>query len=262
MKWLYRHYDQRPFRTRHVFQRMKYQIYPMSRNAIYIALHKCWKFRLLSRKRYYGNSYVYRISDWGVRYVEEGYQYRENEVRLKLLRYIVQYGDEREKRWAEQVLAPRLLQRFFRGRRAQYIDLGRDLTKAMMNAADTLQRRIQSEAFEPDEELAIECYNDMNIFYSSFLLLRDLYPNFYTPQNCEMVIRELDKTKQTMRDVIDDIIMYDPPPRIVIHRFNPSGKMRAYIRSKPRAEHRPNAEDHKKLIDLYLKMAELALRLY
>lgn len=114
--------------------------------------------------------------------------YRENEVRIKLLRYIIQHGDEMEKRWAEQVLAPRLLQRFFPGRRAQHIDLGRDLTKAMMNATDTLRHRIQSEAFEPNEELAIECYDDMNIFSSSLLLLRDLYPSFYTPQNFEIML--------------------------------------------------------------------------
>lgn len=188
IQWLYRQFGRRSFRTRQVFQRSKYMLYPVSRNAVYIAMHKCWKFGLLSRKRFYGNSYVYHISDWGVRYVEEGFMYRENEVRIKLLRYIIQHGDEMEKRWAEQVLAPRLLQRFFPGRRAQHIDLGRDLTKAMMNATDTLRHRIQSEAFEPNEELAIECYDDMNIFSSSLLLLRDLYPSFYTPQNFEIML--------------------------------------------------------------------------
>jgi hypothetical protein len=234
----------------------------MSRNAIYIAIHKCWKRGLLARKRYYGNSYVYHITEWGVRYVEEGFMYRENKVRIKLLRYIIQHGDEMERRWAEQVLAPRLLQRFFPGRRAQHIDPGRDLIKAMMNAADTLRHRIQSEAFEPDEELAIECYEDINIFYSILLLLRDLYPGFYTPQNFERMLQELDKTKQALRGVIDDILLYDPPQRIIIRGFNPSGKPRAHLRTKPRSEHRPNAEDYEKLIDLYLKLSELTGSLY
>jgi len=241
---------------------MGYMLYPVSRNAIYIAMHKCWKFRLLSRKRFCGNSYIYQISDWGARYVEEGYRYRENEVRMKLLRYILQHGDETEKRWAEQVLAPRLLQRFFPGRRAQHIEPFTDFSKAMMNAADTLRRRIQSEAFEPDEELALECCHDMNVFYNILLLLRLLYPSLYTPLNLEIMIQELNKMKQTMRDVVDDIIFYDPPQRIIIRGFGTSGRMRARPRLKPRSEQRPNEEDYEKLLDLYLKLSELADTLY
>lgn len=65
-----------------------------------------------------------------------------------------------------------------------------------------------------------------------------------------------------MRGVIDDIIFYDPPQRIIIRGFNPSGKMRARLRSKPRAEHRSNAEDYEKLLDLYLKLHKLTYTLY
>jgi len=65
---------------------------------------------------------MYRITGWGVRYVEDGHKYRDDEVQLKLLGYIIQYGDTDEKVWAEDVLVPRLLQRFFPGRSAQNIN--------------------------------------------------------------------------------------------------------------------------------------------
>lgn len=105
MKWLYRQFGRRSFRTRQVLQRLGYLPYPVSRNAIYIAMHKCWKFELLSRDRFYGHSYIYRISNWGVRYVEEGYRYRKSEMQMKLLGYILEYSDDSEKLWTEEVLA-------------------------------------------------------------------------------------------------------------------------------------------------------------
>lgn len=132
----------------------------------------------------------------------------------------------------------------------------------MRNAANTLRHRIQSESFEPDEELAIECYYDMNVFYSILRLMRDLYPNFYTPQNFEIMIQELDKTKQAMRGVIDDILLYNPLQQIIIRGFNPIGKPKARLRTKPRYEHRPNDQDYEKLKNLYLKLSEMTNALY
>jgi hypothetical protein len=222
-------------------------------------MHKCWKFGLLSRDRFYGHSYIYQVSNWGVRYVEEGYQYRKSEAQMKLLNYILEYGNDSEKRWAEEVLAPQLLQRFFPGRQAQNIDLYVDFHEAVLNATDTLQRRIESEAFEPDEELFIECYNDVLILYAVLQLSRYLHPTLYTQDDRNITFEEF---RKIMRDVIDDIILYDPPSIILLRGLGRNGEMYAHPRSKPRIEHRPNDADYEKLLDLYLKMSALTDTLY
>jgi hypothetical protein len=250
IQWLYRQFRRRPFRTKQVLQRMEYMLYPVSRSAIYVAMHKCWKMGLLSREHFYGHSYMYCISNWGVRYVEEGYQYRESEVRIKLLNYILQYGDKSEKQWAEEVLVPRLLQRFFPGRRAQHIEPYVDLPEALLHSAEVLEQRIHSEAFEPDEEFVIECYYDLLILYNVIWLLQQLYGTY------DPIITSAELERR-MTEVIDDILFYEPPHRIIIRGFGPSGKTRARLRLKPRSEHRPNDTDCQKLMDLYHRLREL-----
>jgi hypothetical protein len=178
---------------------------------------------------------------------------------MKLLNYILEYGNDSEKRWAEEVLAPQLLQRFFPGRQAQNIDLYVDFHEAVLNATDTLQRRIESEAFEPDEELFIECYNDVLILYAVLQLSRYLHPTLYTQDDRNITFEEF---RKIMRDVIDDIILYDPPSIILLRGLGRNGEMYAHPRSKPRIEHRPNDADYEKLLDLYLKMSALTDTLY
>jgi hypothetical protein len=40
------------------------------------------------------------------------------------------------------------------------------------------------------------------------------------------MIEEFNKMKQTMQDVVDDVIFYDPPQRIIIRGFGASDRMR------------------------------------
>ena len=40
---------------------------------------------LLTRRKLFGNRYAYRITEWGIRYVEDGDFYRDDTTRQKLL---------------------------------------------------------------------------------------------------------------------------------------------------------------------------------
>ena len=82
---------------------------------------------LLAREKVKGNRYRYRISNWGKRYGESGALYRQDMVYLKLLQYIVKSDNFDDKKWAERVIVPRLMQRFLRGKKKQdmipYVDM-------------------------------------------------------------------------------------------------------------------------------------------
>ena len=102
-------------------------------DAVYIAIHKAWKMNLLSREKLRGHRYQYQITDWGRRYVEEGELFREYEISLMLLDYILRYGPEEDLLRAEVILAPKLLQRFLPGRQAMDIEPIADLHEAVDN---------------------------------------------------------------------------------------------------------------------------------
>ena len=99
----------------------------LDRQHIYADLHKCWKMGLLSRENMRGHKYKYQISNWGMRYAKKGVFHSQDGVYMKLLKYITEYGDQSDKNWAEEIIVPRLMQRFIRGKKKQdiipYIDI-------------------------------------------------------------------------------------------------------------------------------------------
>jgi len=250
IKMVYRTFGTRSFKTKSVYKRMFYTVYPISMNAIYIAMHKCWKMGLLSRRRSYGPSYTYYITAWGIRYVTDGYKYRDEIVQLKLLGYITQYGNKDEKVWAEEMLVPRLLQRFLPGRSAQKIIPYVNFSEALDNAPNILRMRIQDEAIEPDDEFPIQCEYDLAILSQTARLMRQLYHNF----NTEL---DFNKFRKSIEDTINEVSTYKPPVCGIITGLGTPRKMYAESKSKPRIERRPNASDYKKIENVCEKLEEL-----
>jgi hypothetical protein len=176
INWIYSRFGQREFRSRDVLKG-HYLPYDISDNAVYTAVHRCWKMGLLMRRKLFGNRYAYRITKWGIRYVEDGINYRDDSTREKLLGYIVDYGDAADREWAKQYLAPQLLRRFLPGKIAQDIKLPRDYHEAVSNATHPLHRRIYEELIVSGWEFIIEYYRDQAILVNANRLLQLLHPN-------------------------------------------------------------------------------------
>lgn len=131
VKWAYRRYEKKPFTSGFLIRDRTYRIDRFPRNSIYSAVHKSWKMGLLSREKLFGHKYIYRVTDWGRRFIEHGELYREHEILLMLLKYILTYGPKLDLEWAELALAPRLLQRFIHGRNSTDINAITDIHRAV-----------------------------------------------------------------------------------------------------------------------------------
>ncbi len=232
--WIYRHFGRTSFRSSQVL-RDQYSPYPITRNAIYSAVHKCWKMRLLSRTKMLGNCYLYRITDWGVRYVEEGDFYREDDIRIMLLLYIVDSDKKMDKKWAEDTLVPRLLQRFLPGRKAQDIKPFDNLLEIIEKVTLPLEKKIMAETIEPDEQFIIQYLQDVHIILLVYLLMRQLYPKATSPLDYKSMKRGIRKILNTSIDELSN-----PPKETTIYTYLGYD---ASIGFKPYIENRPNSKD-------------------
>jgi len=204
---------------------------------------------LLAREKVKGNMYLYRITDWGIRYVEEGCFYREDEIRIKLLSYITRDNKMSEKEWAAEALAPRLLQRFFPGRRAQDIDPYVDLPEATYNASQILKQRIINETIELDDEFAIQCLDDEVILLLVDQLMSQLYPVNYT-------YLDVEEFKKQRRTILEESIteLRNPPKRATIRGLGYDFPIK--LKRRPEDD-RPNRKDLEKLDKVIDKLEEL-----
>ena len=232
--WIYRHFGRASFRSSHVL-RDQYSPYPITRNAIYSAVHKCWKMRLLSRTKMIGNCYIYRITDWGVRYVEEGDYYREDDIRIMLLCYIVDSDKKMDKEWAEDILVPRLLQRFLPGRKAQDIRPFINLLEVIENVTLPLENKIKAETIEQDEQFIIQYLQDVQIILLAYLLMRQLYPTATSSLDYKSMKRQI---RKILNESIDELS--NPPKETILHTYL---GYEASIGFKPYIEDRPNTKD-------------------
>lgn len=200
---------------------------------------------LLTRRKLFGNRYAYRITKWGIRYVEEGINYRDDTTRQKLLGYIVEYGDAVDREWAKQYLAPQLLRRFLPGKIAQDIELPRDFHEAVSNAAHPLRRRIHEEAIVSGWEFIIEYYRDQAILIQVNRLLQLLHPYEMHPLDTTAL-----RNQRIL--VLDEFIkrLQHPPKsvRIFIPRVSSRDEDRPFtLRLKPRIVTRPTKKEHARL---------------
>ena len=234
IRWIYRHFGRAGFQSRHIL-RDQYSPYPITRNAIYSAVHKCWKMRRLSRTKMGGNLYRYRITDWGVRYVEEGDYYREDDIRIMLLRYITDSDRRIDKEWAEDVLVPRLLQRFLPGRKAQDIRPFINLLEVIENVTLPLENKIMAETIEQDAQFIIQYLQDVSIILLSYLLMRQLYPTATSSLDYKSMKRQIRKMLNESIDALSN------PPKERTHHVYLGYE--GPIRRKPYIEERPNTKD-------------------
>ncbi len=222
---------------------------------VYKLVHRCRKYGLLSREKMSGNMYKYCVSDWGVQYIEEGENFRRDDVLIKLMEYITDGDKEGDKLWAEKVLAPKLLQRFFLGRKVQDIDPLVDLKEAARNAVETLKTRIRDETIIADDEIVNDCLKDVRILY----LVRRFFIQMY-PEARKLL--EFEDLKDRLRYVIWDAMeeMENSKKIHTIHHFETSldaGRMWAKPADKPNIEVRPNPEDRDKLEKVINKIVEI-----
>ncbi|MCK4953535.1 hypothetical protein KAS14_07105 [Candidatus Bathyarchaeota archaeon] len=257
IKFVYKEFGRIPFTSRQVFKG-HYNLYPGSMGAVYNVVHKCWKMGLLRRKKLWGNRYEYWVTDWGVRYVEEGYYFRQNEVWIKLLTYIVKYGDEQEKKWAEKVLAPQLLQRFFPGRKAQSIDPLLDIYEAAENVAETLKTRIKDETIIPDNELVLDRLDDSIILILVGKLMEELHPRVYTPLDFKKIHISLIEVIHKFLNEVKNPREYTTIRHLDTHLNR--GRMKIRDRLKPNIEDRPNPKELAKLEKVKEKLESLLER--
>lgn len=180
INWIYTRFGRREFRSRDVLKG-HYLPYKTSDNTVYTVVHRCWKMGLLTRRKLFGNKYAYRITKWGIRYVKDGINYRDDTTREKLLRYIVDFGDATDREWAKQYLAPQLLRRFLPGKMAQDINLLDDYPEAVGNATHPLRQRIYEEMIVSGWEFITEYYRDQVILVNVNRLLQLLHPNEVPP---------------------------------------------------------------------------------
>ena len=211
LKIVHKIFDQRSFTTYNVIKcLLRYHIHPPTRNAIYVAIHRCWKMGLLSRTKFSGRGYIYQITNWGMRYLEKGYLYREDEIRIKLLRYIVDHGDLDDKRWAENVLVPRLLQRFFPGRKAQQIFPSVDIIKVCYQASEILKQRIRDATVlaqqNLDSDIMSLCLRDI----WTVILIAELLEQLGSPSNLKICQIFIETQRRTLREALLEILSYYP----------------------------------------------------
>jgi hypothetical protein len=253
IKRIYNKFGKRPFTSSRVFQDF-YTPYEGNISSVYNAVHKCWKMGLLSRKKLWGNKYLYKLTDWGVRYVEDGDSFRRVEIEIKLLSYIIEYGSVVDKKWAEEKLAPRLLQRFFPGRKAQDIDPLIDLSEAAKRVTKTLKTRIKDEAIASNEDFLLESANDGIVLLRITRLLMQLYPEMM-----EDIILDMREYRNRIKEVIFESIeeLENPQEYFTIRGFGRRGQLRALPADKPKIELRPNPKERERLGEVIEKLYEL-----
>lgn len=260
IKFVYEKFGERSFTSSQIFQD-HYSLYPNSMDSVYTAVHKCWRMGALKRRKLRGNKYRYWLTTWGVRYATEGYTFRQDRVWTTCLSYVVKYGDSYEKWWAEKVIVPKLLQRFFPGRKAQDIKPRVDLYKAAENVGRTLKMRIKDETIIPDIELHKDRLRDSVILLLVGELMSQLYPDTYTPLNFKEI-------RGRIFNVLYESIEEAKNPReyVAIHRFRTSlerGHMWARPvdtweqEGRPNIEERPNQEERIRLEQVIKKLGDI-----
>jgi hypothetical protein len=239
IQWIYMHFVQRKFRSRDV---LKHQYLPFdtSMSGIYTAIHRCWKMGFLTRRKQFGRTYFYRMTERGIRYVEDGHNYRTDTVRLKLLGYIVKYGDEADHDWADKYLAPKLLRRFLPGKIAQDIKLPSAFFDVVMNVTHPLRQRVREEAIFSSWDFLTEYYQDQLILINVHRLCQLLYPEKVNPLNPAVLrsqrILALDELIDELKHPLKFISVLNPfPTPPTEDRPNP-------LKLKPKFVPRPTAK--------------------
>ena len=250
IKWAYRRFKRQPFTSREMLKDHAYYTTRYTAGSVYTAVHKSWKMGLLSREKLRGHRYQYHITDWGRRYVEEGELFREYEIRLMLLDYILRYGPEEDLLWAEGILAPKLLQRFLPGRQAMDIEPIADLHEAVDNYPRTLRMRIQNDVFEEHGELFEDCLIDVEALFSIDDLMRKIHPDIHEPLDLEKFER---LTEETINKSINEI----RNPRRYTEIYGYGQDEKRPIRLKKRYVTRPNKEDRIRLESLIERLEAL-----
>lgn len=242
--------------SRHVFQ----DYYsPYTKGSVYLLVHKAYKMNLLERNKLYGNMYEYRVSDWGVRYLEEREEFRNDKIYIKLLGYILKSGDKAEELWAYTSLAPRILRRFLPFKRSQNIDPSGDIHEAALKSIEVLKRRIQDETYIHDEDLYLNSTDDyLSLFYVD-MLNRKLFPRSYEPLDFKQL-------KEDRTYVIEESLeeIENPPKYILIRSFGLSAldknKLSIHLKDRPHTEHKPNRRDRARLQKVVKKLEKLLIK--
>ena len=253
IKWIYKTYGRNYYFVSNQVLRNHYTPYPVTRGAIYTAIHRAWKMGLLSRKKYFGNSYQYRLTKWAVRYIEEGDRYREDEIWLKLLKYINEFGDIKNREWAESVLAPRLLKRFFPGRKAQDIQPIIDFPEAFEKSISLLENRIRNESVEMTDDFEDQNYFDFITLSLVSNLLDKLYPTEESLFDSEMIILNQMERGKVLDKAINEILH---PKQNEIWVTNSNLGSTSPLKLETRFEYgrRPTTKDKERLSKLVSKL--------